>query len=119
MGDTCDDDKGVSPEEGTGIVHIAPGCGEEDFQLGKEFGLAVIAPLDEAGIYVDGFGWPDRPARRRRGAARSSPRCARRACCSASQHYRHCYPHCWRCNTELVFRLVDEWYISMDELRRA
>src|SRR5206468_11921417 len=47
----------VSQEEGTGIVHIAPGCGEEDFLLGKEFGLPTIAPLDELGVYQDGFGW--------------------------------------------------------------
>src|SRR5918911_773720 len=47
----------VSQDEGTGIVHIAPGCGEEDFLLGKEFGLPAIAPLDENGIYVDGFDW--------------------------------------------------------------
>ncbi len=39
--------KDVSASEGTGIVHIAPGCGREDFGLGKEFGLAVIAPVDE------------------------------------------------------------------------
>ena len=47
----------VSETEGTGIVHIAPGCGKEDFQLGKEFDLAVIAPIDEFGIYLEGFGW--------------------------------------------------------------
>ena len=47
----------VSETEGTGIVHIAPGCGKEDFELGKEFGLAVIAPLDEDGVFLDGYGW--------------------------------------------------------------
>ena len=46
----------VGEDEGTGIVHIAPGCGAEDFQLGKSLGLPVIAPLDESGIVVDGFG---------------------------------------------------------------
>ena len=49
--------KEVGAEEGTGIVHIAPGCGAEDFELGKEFNLPVIAPLDENGIYIDGFAW--------------------------------------------------------------
>src|SRR5262249_17361688 len=47
----------VSQEEGTGIVHIAPGCGEEDFRLGQEYKLKVIAPLDESGVYVEGFDW--------------------------------------------------------------
>ena len=47
----------VGEDEGTAIVHIAPGAGPEDFALGKEHGLAVVAPLDENGYYVDGFGW--------------------------------------------------------------
>ena len=46
----------VGEEEGTGIVHIAPGCGAEDFQLGKALGLPVIAPIDESGIFLEGFG---------------------------------------------------------------
>ena len=46
----------VGEDEGTGIVHIAPGCGAEDFALGKSLGLPVIAPLDEIGIFLDGFG---------------------------------------------------------------
>ena len=46
----------VGEEEGTGIVHIAPGCGAEDFQLGKKLGLPVIGPIDESGIYFPGFG---------------------------------------------------------------
>ena len=46
----------VGEDEGTGIVHIAPGCGAEDFQLGKALGLPVVAPLDESGIFLDGFG---------------------------------------------------------------
>ncbi|HET8523954.1 MAG TPA: class I tRNA ligase family protein, partial [Thermomicrobiales bacterium] len=47
----------VSAEEGTGIVHIAPGCGKEDFALSKENDLAVVAPINEFGVYVDGFDW--------------------------------------------------------------
>ena len=47
----------VSEEDGTGIVHIAPGCGKEDYLLGKEEGLPPIAPLDEVGVYIEGFDW--------------------------------------------------------------
>ncbi|MDQ6794893.1 MAG: class I tRNA ligase family protein [Chloroflexota bacterium] len=102
----------VGEAEGTGIVHIAPGCGAEDFQLGKRLGLPVIAPLDEGGVVVEGFGsLSGRDVRdltepivehlKRKGAFyRLEP-------------YRHRYPHCWRCGTPLIFRLVDEWYISM------
>ena len=48
--------KDVGETEGTGIVHIAPGCGKEDFQLGKEEGLPPVAPLDESGVFLPGFG---------------------------------------------------------------
>ncbi|MEA3396882.1 MAG: class I tRNA ligase family protein, partial [Chloroflexota bacterium] len=47
----------VGEEEGTGIVHIAPGCGAEDFQLGKEYGLPALAPLTEGGTFLEGFDW--------------------------------------------------------------
>ena len=46
----------VDDEEGSGIVHIAPGCGAEDFELGESIGLAKIMPIDENGIFYDGFG---------------------------------------------------------------
>ena len=102
----------VGEDEGTGIVHIAPGCGAEDFQLGKALGLPVIAPIDESGIFVDGFG-------------QLSTRDVRDVTEPIVDHlrrtdrfyrlepYTHRYPHCWRCGTPLVFRLVDEWFISM------
>jgi isoleucyl-tRNA synthetase len=106
----------VSQEEGTGIVHIAPGCGEEDYLLGKEFGLPQIAPLDENGIYMDGFDWLT--GQYVGDVAQSITEDLRRkGVLFRAQPYRHRYPHCWRCSTELVFRLVDEWYIGMDELR--
>ena len=106
----------VSQEEGTGIVHIAPGCGEEDFHLGQEFNLKVIAPLDESGIYVDGFDWlTGKPVGE---VARPiADNLRQKGLLLRAEPYRHRYPHCWRCGTELVFRLVDEWYISMNELR--
>jgi isoleucyl-tRNA synthetase len=105
----------VGEEEGTGIVHIAPGCGAEDFQLGRELGLPVIAPLDESGIVVDGFGaLTGRDVR-----DVTEPiveHLKREGRFYRLEPYRHRYPHCWRCSTPLVFRLVDEWYISMGEV---
>src|SRR5919198_3524111 len=106
----------VSQVEGTGIVHIAPGCGEEDFRLGKDFGLPAIAPLDELGVYVDGFGWlTGQPVQTV--AEPIVEDLKRKGVLFRAEPYTHRYPHCWRCRTELVFRLVDEWYISMQELR--
>ena len=108
--------KEVTATEGTGIVHTAPGAGKEDFALGKEFGLSTIAPLDDLGVFIEGFDWltgksvfevnePIYDSLREKGILYNLER------------YRHRYPHCWRCGTELVFRLVDEWFISMDPLR--
>jgi isoleucyl-tRNA synthetase len=102
----------VGEDEGTGIVHIAPGCGAEDYQLGKALGLPIIAPIDESGRYVGGFDWL---------SGREAPNVAeaivddleRRHVFYHLEPYRHRYPHCWRCGTPLLFRLVDEWYISM------
>jgi isoleucyl-tRNA synthetase len=102
----------VGEEEGTGIVHIAPGCGAEDFQLGKALGLPVIAPLDDDGMFVDGFGaLSHRDARSVTEAVVEHLRKIDRF--YRLEAYQHRYPHCWRCDTALVFRVVDEWFISM------
>ncbi len=106
----------VGEEEGTGIVHIAPGCGAEDFELAQEHGLPAIAPLDEEGVFVEGFG-----SLTGTDVSDSSERVfeslREKELLYRIEDYRHRYPVCWRCGTELVFRLVDEWFISMDELR--
>jgi isoleucyl-tRNA synthetase len=106
----------VSEEEGTGIVHIAPGAGAEDFALGKEYHLPIIAPLDDEGIIVDGFGWlSGMPISEVADPIFANLR--QKGLLYHIEEYTHRYPTCWRCKTELVFRLVDEWFISMDELR--
>jgi isoleucyl-tRNA synthetase len=106
----------VSAAEGTGIVHIAPGCGREDFALSKEHDLPVLAPVDESGVYLDGYDWLT--GMRVAEVARSIFEDLRRkGLFYQTESYVHVYPHCWRCQTELIFRLVDEWFISMEELR--
>ncbi len=107
--------KDVGSEEGTGIVHIAPGCGAEDFQLSKEFDLPVIAPADEDGIYLDGFAWQS-GKHVQEVADGVFTHLREQDMYYRKQKYEHRYPHCWRCGTELIYRLVDEWFISMGEL---
>lgn len=108
--------KEVSTTEGTGIVHIAPGCGKEDYELGKEYGLPAIAPIDEFGIIVEGF--EPFTGQTASGVAKSIIRSLKdKGQLYRVDDYRHAYPICWRCKTQLLFRLVDEWYISMNELR--
>jgi isoleucyl-tRNA synthetase len=106
----------VAADEGTGIVHIAPGAGKEDFALSKQFGLPVIAPLNQDGIYEEGFDWLT--GLYVQDVAPEILQWLRdRGLLYRAHDYSHRYPTCWRCGTELVFRLVDEWFISMDPLR--
>jgi isoleucyl-tRNA synthetase len=106
----------VSESEGTGIVHIAPGCGAEDFMLGKEFRLHVIAPLDENGLFTGDYDWLNRRYASEAGDDIKKNLLEKKILFS-SEKYLHSYPHCWRCSTELLFRLVDEWFIRMDPWR--
>ncbi len=107
----------ASEEEGTGIVHIAPGCGAEDFDLGKKIGLPSISPLDEAGIYKEGF---DSLSNKKYSEVNKEvlEDMEKRNFVYKIEPYIHRYPHCWRCGEELVFRLVDEWYIKCNEIRK-
>mgnify|MGYP001108679141 CR=1 FL=1 len=106
----------VSTEEGTGIVHIAPGCGAEDFELGKEHGLAMLMPVDESGRFYPEYGWL---------AGRSTAEVTddviadleRRGRLVAAGTVHHRFPECWRCHTPLIFRISDDWFISVDEIR--
>jgi isoleucyl-tRNA synthetase len=105
----------VGEDEGTGIVHIAPGCGAEDFQLGRALDLPVIAPLDEDGHYLPGFG--DLSGLDVSGVAeRIIAELEETGFFYHLEPYTHRYPHCWRCQTPLVFRVVDEWYINMGQV---
>jgi isoleucyl-tRNA synthetase len=106
----------VGEEEGTAVVHIAPGCGAEDYELSKEHGLPVLVPINEAGDYVSGFGpLSGRNIRETNPPIFDSLR--EKGFLYALQDYTHRYPTCWRCGEELAFRLADEWFISAQEVR--
>ncbi len=101
--------------EGTGIVHMAPGCGDIDHKIGKKQGLVNIAPLDGESKFIEKFGWLE-------GKTATDPETTQAIITDLKERgfllyvedYPHIYPHCWRSGDELVFRLVDEWYINMD-----
>jgi isoleucyl-tRNA synthetase len=106
----------VALDEGTGVVHIAPGCGAEDFELSRVHDLPVVAPIDESGRMLSGFGdlaglttgeveQPVIESLRQRGLLLEAGR------------IRHRYPICWRCKTPLVFRVVEDWFISAEDVR--
>ncbi|MEK7173135.1 MAG: isoleucine--tRNA ligase, partial [Patescibacteria group bacterium] len=110
--------KEVTAEEGTGIVHSAPGCGAEDFQLAKDNKMPVIDLTDNESNYREGFGElsgkfvGSEPVRQW-----IFDDLDKKGLVYKIEDYKHRYPTCWRCKSELIFRLVDEWYISMDKLR--
>jgi isoleucyl-tRNA synthetase len=115
--------KYVGEKEGTGIVHIAPGCGAEDYELGREEHLVAIAPLDETGLFLAGFGeLAGTSAIDHETTDRILALLKKKGLLLDVERYPHNYPHCWRCKTELLFRLVDEWFIDMkwrDEIMRV
>jgi isoleucyl-tRNA synthetase len=105
-------------DEGTGIVHIAPGAGADDFELSRVHDLPVIAPINEDGRFYRGFGAfeglstseaeePVVASLRDRGLLVEAGRIT------------HRYPICWRCRTPLVFRVVDDWFIGVDGIRES
>ena len=107
----------VSLEEGTGIVHIAPGAGQEDFELGRIHELPVLMPVDEAGHFYDNYGWLHGLS-----TAESADQIvgwlAEHGYLLAAGLYEHRYPHCWRCDTPLIWRVTDDWLIGVDEVRQ-
>jgi isoleucyl-tRNA synthetase len=106
----------VSLEEGTGIVHIAPGAGQEDFALGQEHGLPVLSPVDEAGHFYDDYGWLHGLSTAD-AADQIVGDLKERGFLVEAGLYEHRYPHCWRCDTPLIWRVADDWFIAVDEVR--
>lgn len=107
--------KDVTETEGTGIVHTAPGCGQIDFQWGKENGLPPVAPVADDGSFLEGFGPLVGLNAAETGTAEAVfEQLKANDRLFGIERYVHRYPHCWRCKTELIYRLVDEWFINMN-----
>ena len=101
---------------GTGIVHIAPGCGAEDFELSKEHDLPVLAPVDESGRFYAEYGWLHGLSTVE-AADQIVGDLDDRGLLVRAETYEHSYPFCWRCHTPLIFRVSDDWFIAVDEIR--
>ncbi len=108
----------ITTNEGTGLVHTAVSAGVEDFKLGQKLKLPIIDIIDEEANYLDDLGEFSGQN------AKKNPRIILdflqdegkkgNSWVFKIENYRHRYPTCWRCKTELVWRVVDEWYIAMD-----
>jgi isoleucyl-tRNA synthetase len=103
----------VTLEQGSGIVHTAPGHGAEDFYAGQVYGLETYAPIDDEGRYVEGL--PEYKGKTVFEANDSIIQLLKaRGALLAEQKLTHSYPHCWRCHNPVIFRATEQWFIQMD-----
>jgi isoleucyl-tRNA synthetase len=103
----------VTAEQGTGLVHTAPGHGREDFETGRAHGLPVLSPLDDEARFTS-----EVPELEGRKAMESNELVAGllkgKGALLAEEPLTHSYPHCWRCKGPVVFRATPQWFVSME-----
>jgi isoleucyl-tRNA synthetase len=103
----------VTLDQGSGVVHTAPGHGADDFYTGQRYGLDTYAPLDDDGRFVEGL--PEYKGKRVFDANEPIIELLRkRGALLGSSKYRHSYPHCWRCHNPVIFRATEQWFIGME-----
>ncbi|MBE2179841.1 MAG: isoleucine--tRNA ligase [Chthoniobacterales bacterium] len=108
----------VTMDTGTGCVHIAPGHGADDFQLGKAKGLDLLCPVDDLGRFTDECGveaWVGKPVFEANPLVVEHVRS--HGALLGVTPYKHSYPHCWRSKTPIIFRTVEQFFIRIDDLR--
>jgi len=103
----------VTLDQGSGIVHTAPGHGVDDFNSGQRYGLEIYAPLNDRGEYVEGL-----PEYKGKDVFTANPiivkLLAERGALLGHHPYKHSYPHCWRCHNPVIFRATEQWFIGME-----
>ncbi len=103
----------VTLEQGTGLVHTAPGHGAEDYEIGQKYGLETLAPVDDRGVFTSEVGQfagqfvfkankPIVEHLKQIGAL------------AGNADVKHSYPHCWRCKQPIIFRAMEQWFIGVD-----
>ena len=104
----------VSVEDGTGLVHTAPGHGAEDYQTGRVYQLSTLSPVDESGRFTAEA--PDWLTGQQVFAANKViiDRLKASGHLFHEQPLVHSYPHCWRCKKPVIFRATEQWFISVD-----
>ena len=104
----------VTTDIGTGLVHCAPGCGPEDFEVGKEYKLFTFNTLDEKGIFkdlepFDGFVAKDDDEK-------IVEMLKKKGLLVAEVYLEHDYPFCWRCHKPVIFRATEQWFLKIEDL---
>ncbi|HUJ40142.1 MAG TPA: isoleucine--tRNA ligase [Candidatus Acidoferrales bacterium] len=104
----------VTTDQGSGIVHTAPGHGAEDFYTGQKYGLETHAPLDDDGRYLEGL-----PEYKGKTVFEANPAVIAilrdRGALLGEQKLTHSYPHCWRCHRPVIYRATEQWFIGIEK----
>ena len=108
----------VTLDDGTGIVHCAPGHGVDDYKAGARFGLDVVMPVDDNGYFYSGDGMGTGGPFSGMEVNAANPKIiewlADRGMLILHEDISHSYPHCWRCHRPVIFRATDQWFVSME-----
>ncbi len=108
----------VTTDTGTGAVHIAPGHGADDYNVGRLYGLPVLSPVDDDGKFTDECGVPALVGKHVFEANKDVLAMLEESGdLFGQEEYKHQYPHCWRSKTPIIFRAVEQFFISMEKLR--
>lgn len=104
----------VTLEDGTGVVHTAPGHGREDFETGRKYGLEVLNPVDGKGRFTKLAGQFEGLHITKQGNQAVIDALSENGNLLAESTITHSYPHCWRCHKPVVFRATEQWFLSLD-----
>jgi isoleucyl-tRNA synthetase len=104
----------VTRDQGTGGVHIAPGHGQEDYEVGMRYGLPVMAPVDQEGRFTAEAGDLQGESVFK-ADGRILEKLAERGALLKADKLTHSYPHCWRCKKPVIFRATEQWFVSMEK----
>jgi isoleucyl-tRNA synthetase len=103
----------VTADTGTGLVHTAPGHGYEDFVIGTRYGLPILTPVDDGGVFTAEAGeWAGRRVFDANDAIVEKLRSI--GALLEVEKLSHSYPHCWRCKNPLIFRATEQWFLRID-----
>jgi len=106
----------VDTSAGTGLVHCAPGCGPEDFKVGREYGLGPFNTLSEQGVFPKSMGiYQGKIAKQEDKFFVKHYK--ENGCLLETTRVEHEYPHCWRCHNPVIFRTTDQWFFKIEDLK--
>lgn len=108
----------VTLDTGTGLVHIAPGHGEDDYLLGRQHNLPLLSPVNDNGCYNEEVGVPELiGVYVFKANDRVIELLRERGVLVSREDYQHSYPHCWRSKTPIIFRAIEQFFIRIDDIR--